>query len=57
MTGNQKKSFDYYLGRLLCFLGIHDFQVIEVSFTFGDSGNIEKLQCKRCKRVISRRAK
>lgn len=48
-----KQRFD----QLLCFLGIHDFEIVEVSFTFGDSGNIEKLKCKRCNLVVTRQAK
>ncbi|MDQ3564807.1 MAG: hypothetical protein M3436_11910 [Pseudomonadota bacterium] len=36
------------LGRLLCFLGFHDFRVVEVSFAFGGSSGIEKVECRRC---------
>ena len=36
------------LGRLLCFLGSHDFRVVEVSFAFGGSSGIEKVECRRC---------
>ncbi len=36
------------LGRLLCWLGIHDFRVVDVTLGFGDAGNVEKVQCDRC---------
>jgi len=57
MAHQQLSLVKQWYGKLLCFLGFHDFQVIEVSFTFGENGNIEKLQCQRCKRVISRQTK
>jgi len=42
------------LGQLYCRLGVHDFRVIDISFTFGATGNIEKIQCQRCGLVITR---
>jgi hypothetical protein len=57
MMDNNKKPLKEHAARLLCLIGFHDFQVMEVSFTFGDSGNIEKLQCKRCKLVVSQQTK
>ncbi|GMQ87483.1 MAG: hypothetical protein BMS9Abin08_0687 [Gammaproteobacteria bacterium] len=36
------------LGRLLCWLGFHDFRVIDRAFEFGDGGGIEKVECRRC---------
>jgi hypothetical protein len=41
-------------GLLFCQLGIHDFHVIDINFTFGASGNIEKIQCQRCGLVVTR---
>lgn len=35
-------------GRLLCWLGMHDDQVIEGTFGFGFGGNVERIICKRC---------
>ena len=36
------------LSILLCWLGIHRYKVIDVSFGFGPSGSIKTLQCKIC---------
>ncbi len=44
------------LGRLLCWLGLHDFHVIDRTFGFGPSGNVEKIQCRRCGLIITRHA-
>ncbi len=43
-----------YLGRILCFLGLHDFKVIEVTFGFGGGPAIEKVRCERCGLVTAR---
>ncbi len=45
-----------WLGRLLCVVGLHDFQVIEVSLSFGAGGKIEKLVCQRCGLTKTQRA-
>ncbi len=34
--------------RLLCLLGFHDFQVVEVTLGFGPAGAVEKVECRRC---------
>jgi hypothetical protein len=44
------------LGRLLCYLGIHDFRVIDVTFGFGAGGSVEKVECQRCGLTATRRA-
>ncbi len=35
------------LGRFLCWLGFHDFRVVDVTFEFGTDA-IEKDECRRC---------
>jgi len=40
--------------RLLCFLGFHDFRVVEVTVGFGPSGAVEKVECRRCGHLIAR---
>ncbi len=42
------------LGRLLCWLGLHDYRVVDRTFEFGLGGDTEKLQCRRCGRTIIR---
>ena len=42
------------LQRLLCWLGFHDFRVLEISFGFGDAGDVEKVECRQCGLIISR---
>ena len=36
------------LNLLLCWLGIHRYKVINISFGFGPSGSIKTIQCKIC---------
>ena len=33
---------------ILCRLGIHNFRVLEVTCGFGDAGDVEKVECRRC---------
>ena len=44
------------LGRLFCILGFHDFRVLEVRFGFGQGNRIEKVECRRCGWVSTRRS-
>jgi hypothetical protein len=37
-----------FVGRLLCWLGIHDFRVVDATFSFGVGGNVERIECRRC---------
>ncbi len=41
-------------GRLLCLLGLHDFHVVEVTFSFGVGGSVSKIECRRCGYVTTR---
>ena len=43
------------LGRLLCLLGFHDFEILEVSAGFGAGGSVAKVKCKRCGLITTRR--
>lgn len=42
------------LGRLLCWLGFHDFLVIDRTFGFGAGGEVEKVECRRCGVTLTR---
>jgi len=33
---------------LVCWLGIHRYKVIDITFGFGKGGSIQKLKCKIC---------
>ena len=35
------------LGRILCWLGFHDYRVVNVTFEFGGDA-VEKDECRRC---------
>ncbi len=35
------------IGKLLCWLGFHDFRVIDVNYEFGTKG-VERDECARC---------
>lgn len=44
------------VGRLLCLVGFHDFRVLEVRFGFGQGNRIEKVECRRCGQLSTRRS-
>ena len=39
------------IGRVLCFLGLHDYALIDAAFSFGSPGGISKLRCRRCGKI------
>jgi hypothetical protein len=41
-------------GRILCFLGLHDFKMIDASFSFGPGGSVSRVECRRCGYVTTR---
>ncbi len=43
-----------FIGRLLCWLGFHDFVVVEATLGFGHAGGVEKVECRRCGIAMSR---
>lgn len=43
------------LGRILCFFGVHDFQVIDATLGFGSGGGVAKVRCKRCGLTTTRK--
>ncbi len=44
------------IGRFFCWLGWHDFRVINTTFGFGAVGNVEKVKCRRCGVTVTRQA-
>jgi len=42
------------LGRILCWLGLHDFRVVSKSFGFGTEG-VERDECRRCGVTVTRK--
>ncbi len=44
-----------FLGRILCFFGLHDFQIIDATFGFGAGGEVTRVQCRRCGYATTRR--
>ncbi len=44
------------LGRILCFFGWHDFEVVDATFGFGGGGNVRKVRCRRCGLTTTRSA-
>ncbi len=44
-----------FLGRILCFFGLHDLQLIEATFAFGLGGEVTRPQCRRCGYATTRR--
>ena len=45
---NGKKFMKLNLDLLLCWIGIHRYKVIDVSFGFGPAGSVKTVQCKIC---------
>lgn len=43
-----------FAGRLLCVVGWHDYVVVSRTFGFGPSGDVEKVECRRCGHVTAR---
>ena len=43
------------LGRILCWIGFHDFHVIGADFSFGQGGEVETVECRRCGYWMTRR--
>ena len=37
------------LGLLLCWIGIHRYKIIDVSFSCGGGGSVKTVQCKICR--------
>lgn len=59
MNGDRKergKGLRAAAGRFLCFLGVHDSRVLEVRFGFGQGNRIEKVECRRCGLISTRRS-
>jgi hypothetical protein len=48
-------DIDQSLDRIKCWLGIHDFKVLEITFGFGEGGDVEKVECNRCSLIIARK--
>lgn len=42
--------------RLLCLIVIHDFRLVDVVVGFGPAGTVEKVECRRCGHVTTRRS-
>ena len=53
---NEPPKLPPLLGRLLCWLGFHDYRVVDVTFEFA-SDPVEKDQCQRCGAIRTRIAK
>ncbi len=43
-----RSQLPWWIDRLLCRLGAHDFRLVEVVGGFGPGGQVQKLECRRC---------
>ena len=48
LTDNNDKILMFKFAYLVCWLGIHRYKIIDVTYGFGKSGSIQKLKCKIC---------
>ena len=44
------------LGKLLCWLGAHEFRVLDKSFEFRTNAGVERVECTRCGLRMTRKA-
>ncbi|MEE8530498.1 MAG: hypothetical protein V3S35_07035 [Nitrosomonadaceae bacterium] len=44
------------LGHFLCWIGFHNFRVINKTLGFGAAGSVEKVRCRRCGMTMTREA-
>ena len=49
-----RESILNWIGRLRCLFGFHDDRLIEVVGGFGEGGQVEKVECRRCGYVTTR---
>ena len=49
-----QSKFALILRRLLCQLGRHGFDVMDVVMGFGTGGNVETVKCRHCGLVVTR---
>lgn len=54
MPEKGRESVPAWLGRLLCWLGVHDFRLVECTLAFGAGGRVEKVECRRCGHTTAR---
>ena len=43
-----------WIGRLVCRFGFHDYRLMEMVSGFGRSGQVQKVECRRCGYVTTR---
>ena len=55
VMASENSQLPGWLGRLLCLLGFHEFQIVESVFGFGLTGQVDKVECRRCGHVTTRR--
>lgn len=53
-VSERPEDLPLWLSQLLCRLGLHDDHLIEVVAGFGGGGPVEKYECTRCGRIITR---
>ncbi len=41
--------------RLLCRFGFHSFRIIDVTMGFGGAGGVERVECRRCCVIMTRK--
>lgn len=57
MPETGRKAVPAWLGRLLCWLGVHDYRLVECKLEFGSGGRVETVECRRCGYTTARLGK
>lgn len=52
-VGNEMIKLPPLLGKVLCWLGFHDYRVVDVTLGFGTKG-VERDECRRCGVILTR---
>ena len=55
-SGDTVHILQNMIGRALCFVGMHDFRIIESTMGFGQTGMVQKVECRRCGYRTTRRS-
>jgi len=47
-SGETMRIVQIMIGRAFCIFGMHDFRIIESTMGFGQTGTVQKVECRRC---------
>ncbi len=57
VIGVASNRWSSWIEQLLCALGLHDFRMVESVFGFGAGGQVDKVECRRCGYMETRKSR